>query len=425
MFFSFFKSKYIANLNWGLSSRLFTMLVNVFVGVYVARYLSVEDFGMLNYVLSLVAIFAPIGGMGLFDIVSRELIDSPNSRDEIMGTAFVIRVIATILMIFVILISSLLIQSDMYVIYMLSIISFGSILNVFDIIYSYDQANMRLKYSSISLLVGTISFAALRLILISIDAPLHYFMYSVVFQQLVVTSLYIFFYNNSGTSISCWRFNHSKAIQLFRDAYPLLLTGLVAIACLRIDQIMIHHMLGVRELGLYSIAFRLSEFWYHIPSIVFVAFLPAIQSNRGTKGLYYKRWQAILFWLVVFSIFIALSTGIAGKQIISFLYGEKYIESYMVLNVYIWNLVFVSINMVSNKWLVMENYGNIVLLKSIAGFVLNVLLNYLLILKMGLVGAAFASLLTIIFLSFGFDLFLIRKKVFRDFLLLKFFVKIY
>ena len=46
--------KYFANTSWLLGERVLRIVVSLFVGIYVARYLGPERFGLLSYTLSFV-----------------------------------------------------------------------------------------------------------------------------------------------------------------------------------------------------------------------------------------------------------------------------------------------------------------------------------------------------------------------------------
>ena len=46
--------KYFANTSWLLGERVLRMVVTLLVGIYVARYLGPESFGLLSYALSFV-----------------------------------------------------------------------------------------------------------------------------------------------------------------------------------------------------------------------------------------------------------------------------------------------------------------------------------------------------------------------------------
>ena len=75
--------KYFANTSWLLGERVLRMAVLLFVGIYVARYLGPERFGLLSYSLSFVLLFSSLASFGLDDILVRELVQRPEQRNNL------------------------------------------------------------------------------------------------------------------------------------------------------------------------------------------------------------------------------------------------------------------------------------------------------------------------------------------------------
>jgi O-antigen/teichoic acid export membrane protein len=73
------------------------MLAGFFVGVWVARYLVPENYGILSYSLAFVALFQGIAKLGLDGIVVRELVKFPEKRDEFLGTSFWLKFIESVI----------------------------------------------------------------------------------------------------------------------------------------------------------------------------------------------------------------------------------------------------------------------------------------------------------------------------------------
>ena len=80
--------KYFANTSWLMGERVLRMVVSLFVGIYVARYLGPEGFGLLSYTLSFVWLFSSLASFGLDDILVRELVQHPEQRNNLLGTVF-------------------------------------------------------------------------------------------------------------------------------------------------------------------------------------------------------------------------------------------------------------------------------------------------------------------------------------------------
>lgn len=89
-----------------MGEKLLRMTMGLFVGIWVARYLGPEQFGLFSYAQSFTFLFAAIATLGLDSIVIRELIKDDGRFGALMGTAFFLKLIGAFLL-FPILILSL------------------------------------------------------------------------------------------------------------------------------------------------------------------------------------------------------------------------------------------------------------------------------------------------------------------------------
>ena len=89
--------RYFANTAWLFAEKILRMVVGLFVGVWVARYLGPAKFGLLSYAQSFVALFGAIATLGLDGIVVRELVKDESKRDVLLGTSFVLKLIGAFL----------------------------------------------------------------------------------------------------------------------------------------------------------------------------------------------------------------------------------------------------------------------------------------------------------------------------------------
>ena len=83
--------KYFANTSWLMVEKIFRSVMLLVVGAYVARYLGPGQFGLLSYAISFAALFSTISTLGLDSIVVRELVKNGIKRDELLGTAFFLK----------------------------------------------------------------------------------------------------------------------------------------------------------------------------------------------------------------------------------------------------------------------------------------------------------------------------------------------
>ena len=61
--------------------------VQVLVGVWVARYLGPEQFGLLNFAVAFISLFGAVASLGLQGIVVRNIVQDPVCKNETLGTA--------------------------------------------------------------------------------------------------------------------------------------------------------------------------------------------------------------------------------------------------------------------------------------------------------------------------------------------------
>ncbi len=414
--------RYLKNTSWLMAEKVLRMVVSLFVGVWVARYLGPERFGLLSYAQSFVALFTAIATLGLDGIVVREIVKDESKKDELISTAFWLKVAGAIAMIGVIAIAVNLTSSDIYTKILIFIIALGTIFQAFNVIDFYFQAKVLGKYIALANSTTLMFSSLIKVLLILTHSPLIYFAIAYAFDSLILALgyLYFYFYYTSHTSrltsyvslFTC--LNTSTAKQLLKDSWPLILSGLVVMIYMRVDQVMIKEMLGDRAVGLYSAAVRISEAWYFVPMVVTQSLFPAIiNAKKQSEELYYARLQSLYDLMVWMAIAVALPVTFFSNWIIKILYGQAYLEAANVLMIHIWAGVFVGLGVASGKWFISENLQSLAFLRTFYGAVVNIILNYLLIPELGPKGAAIATLIAQSFAAYFFDMFAFAtRKVF-------------
>jgi O-antigen/teichoic acid export membrane protein len=220
---------------------------------------------------------------------------------------------------------------------------------------------------------------------------------------------FIYFYFKEKKSIFLWKFDFKLAKKLLKNSWPLILSGIVVTIYMKIDQIMIKEMLGVKEVGKYAAAVTLSESWYFIPVIICNSLFPAIvNAKKVGETLYYERLQKLYNLMTWLSLSIAIFFTFFSKFIVNLLYGKEYMEAANVLTIHIWAGVFVFLGMASGKWLISENLQKYTAINTTIGAIINVILNYILIEKIGIKGAAISTLISYFFSAY-FSLLFFKK----------------
>lgn len=255
--------KYFRNTSWLIVERIFRLIISLFIGVWVARYLGPEKFGLISYSQSFVAIFASFASLGINTILIREFVNEKYNSTELFGTSLIIKLFGATASILFITFSAWIIGNDRFTIYLILIISSASIFQSFNVIDLYFQSKVLSKYVVCSSIIGLFSSSVLKIFLVLNDADLQAFAYVIVFENLVVALGFLYtFLKYSNLDFLKIRFSKNIFYSLLNDSWPLILSGLVISIYMKIDQVMIKQMLGDESVGQYASAVRISEAWY-------------------------------------------------------------------------------------------------------------------------------------------------------------------
>lgn len=401
--------KYLKNTSWLLGEKILRMTLGLFVGIWVARYLGPERFGLFSYAQSFVALFGAIATLGLDGIVIRQLVNNENQRGSLLGTSFILKLIGAVLVLSLLAVSLFFQANDYQTNSLIFIIASATLFQSFNVIDFYFQSAVLSKYVVYSNVFSLLLSSFIKVILILNEAPLIAFAYVILFDSLVLASGFIYFYVLKRLSIRCWVFDKNVAKSLLKDSWPLILSGLVVSMYMKIDQIMIKNMLGSGDVGQYAAAVRLSEVWYFIPMIISSSLFPAIlNAKKISKELYYSRIQQLYDLMAWMAIAIAIPMTFLSDWMIYFLYGAQFSEAGGVLMVHIWSAVFVFLGVASSKWFVAEGLQRYSFYRTLFGAILNIGLNLVLIPQYGIYGAAIATLVSQTVASYLFNV--INKK---------------
>ncbi len=423
--------KYFKNTSWLFGEKILRMVLGLFVGIWVARYLGPEQFGLFSYAQSFVGLFTAFATLGLDGIVVRELVKDEARRDELIGTAFWLKFIGAIVVLFILGIAVNFKSNDHATNIIVFIIASATVFQAFNVVDFYFQAKVMSKYIVFANVISLLLSSIVKIVLILNQAPLVAFAWTVLFDSFVLACGFIYYYikNNSKFKIQNLTFNKSVAIELLRDSWPLILSSVVIAIYMKIDQVMIMEMMDAQAVGQYAAALRISELWYFIPMVISSSLFPAIINAKAqSEELYYARLQKLYDLMVWMAIAIALPMTFLSDWVIHLLYGEQYSQAGSVLMIHIWAGVFVGLGVASGKWFMTENLIMLSFWRTFNGMVINIILNFMLIPKYGVQGAAIATLFSQIIAAYIFDLFNQKtKKVFwmktKSFLLLNLITK--
>ena len=384
-----------ANSGWLSIDRLVTMVTGFFIAALLARYLGPDRYGLLNYALSFVGLLAPFARLGLKDIAVRNIVRDPEEKNEILGTTFVLRVIGSILGIAIVLVLVIYFRGfDTLVLLLTAVISVKLVFLSFETIDYWFQSQVESKYTVWSRRGAYFCVALVKIIMVLLDAPLIAFAWAILAEAGLAALLRLAFYIKKQYSIFRWSVAWNRIRELLRDSWPLIISNLAIAIYMKVDRIMLGQMVGDSAVGVYSVAAKVSEVWYFIPTAIAASVFPAlIKTKEGAEHLYGERMQLLYDTLALLSYGVALPLSLLAGPLINIVFGPEYSQAATILTVHVWAFVFVSIGVARSRWLIMEDLQFYLMIFTLFGSLTNVGLNIYLIPIYGGLGAAWATVL--------------------------------
>jgi O-antigen/teichoic acid export membrane protein len=379
------------------------MLVGLAVGVWVARHLGPEQYGLLSFAMAFVTLFAPLASLGLEDIVVRNLVRDPAVKEETLGTAFVLRLVGGASSIAAAtLVVSLLVTSDGLTRWLVAILAAGALFQAFNVIECWFNSQVQAKYTVLARSAAFLVCSALRIALIVTGASLIWFAVVATVEVALASIGLVTVYRARGGTLVSWRPTLVTARSLIADSWPLFFSIISITLYQRIDQVMLQAAVGSAEVGIYSVAVRLVDAWAFIPSAIYWSVFPSIlEAKREGEAVFHERLQRF-YNLMAFSAYVvAVGATVAGPWLVRVLFGESYSGAGAILVVLSWANLFTSLEIARTAFLNAQNWNRVYLAMIVAGGALNIALNLVLIPRFGGLGAAVASLVAYWFAAHG------------------------
>lgn len=381
-------------MGWLLGGKIVNMILSFFVSLATARYLGPDNFGSINYVAAYVSFFSSITSLGLSVIVIKEISMGKEDDNEVIWTGILMRFLTAVFStIAVIALVSITDKSDPLMVKIAILESIAILASAFDTFMYWFQGKLLGKYTSIASVVAYIGMSLYRIYLLANNADILWFAFATSVDTLLLSLILMLCYvreNGFRPKVSV-RLGKS----LMKQSYHYMISGLIAILYSKIDQIMLKQMLDTYSVGLYTAALTIAGLWGMIPSAFIQSVSPILYKNaEENRGMFYKRLRQSYAGIWLLNICWSLGVSIFSYWVIYLLYGKAYLGARGALVIVVWYTGITSIGSLTQVYLATENKNKYVNYFALAGLVTDVVLNALLIPKMGILGAAIATLVT-------------------------------
>lgn len=380
-------------------AEIVSKLLQFAVMLYAARLLSKGHFGDFSFALSLSLVAIVFADLGINTFLVREI-----SRDRGLASRYFINAfftkIALAFMTFFLVAAALNLlgypqgtRQIVYIIWIFAILStftelFYSIFRAFEMMH----LDAFLKVFRMALL----SISSLYVLLKGYGVIA--FAYTFVFVEIAVVLAAFLMALKKFIKIRPL-FNFMFAKSMLKKALPFGLAFVFGSIYFYIGSVMLSKIRGNEEVAIYSAAYNIALAVLFIPTVYTNAIYPVLsryykESRENLRVLYEKSFK----YLYIIGLPISAGIYFLAGRIIYFLYGEAYSSSIIALQVISWYMFIKFLNFLLGTVLSSIDRQDKRMLGQGMTAAFNVLLNLLLIPKIGYIGAAWSTFATEIFL---------------------------
>ncbi|MEY4768149.1 MAG: hypothetical protein RL637_788 [Pseudomonadota bacterium] len=392
---------------WLWIDKVIRLLLGTVIQFKLATVFGPESFGILNYSITFANLFVACSNLGLDQIIIRELICQPQQKYLILGTAFRLKLIAGILTLMIAIIAIYVINPQFCL--LVSLYTAGFIFQATNVVEFYFQAHQQIKYMLYATNSAYLIGCFLKLIVLWQHGSLIVFAVIHLIEMALTGLLLLISYQYYQRDFQYWRYDLKIAFNLLQHGWKILLSGLLLMLSLRIDQLMISNLLGYSHNGLYVMTSKITETMMFIPlAFIQAGFPQIIRIKKDSISQYHQQLQQLISIIVLISFLLIIALNFSGKLLIEQWLNSAYLSIYDLLIYSSISGLFSILAVIGNRWLIHENLHNYLFIRTALGLILGVFLNYLFITLFGLIGAVLANLILQFIIGYLFDIFLLK-----------------
>lgn len=383
--------------------NLLNKSLNIVFIIIVSRAVTQEEFGILMLAISIAGIFQIIGNFGLPVTIQKFIAVNEVEENKYLGAVILLGFLFALIMSVVLFFLAKFITDEFYQnSELIKPLKFISISAFFTILYSINrailQSRLKLRLIAIYDLIRQISKVLLLIIFFKFSININVVILAMIISILLA---YVFSLVNILKSIGFVNISlHRKNIKkIFSYSLPLVFVGVGYFLAQQTDKLMIGAMVDARSVGIYAVASNIVMFGLIFRMSFVNAFMPILTNVYNDRNFIdiKKMFLFLIKWPSVFLGALLLLFSGWGEEIIQ-IFGKNYVltDTYSVLLILAFNAFFSNLFGPAGGFLQLTNGNKVEFANTVMFVIFNIFFNYVFILKFGVIGAAVATLLSVL-----------------------------
>lgn len=368
--------------------------------LFLARIMMPEATGEYFLALSIVTIFSVVAEFGVTSVTIREVAKNPSNAQKLSRYAIGLKIPLAILAVISSITAGYLLGYNSTLrslILLATIVLWIDTFHVF--FYGILRGFQKIEFEAVGVFMGMMTTALFGGAILFFHPSLHLLILALILGSLV--NLFISSWNVSkqlGWSVFLPKWSKEHSCKLIRTAVPFALAAIFVKVYSYIDSIFISKFLDIASVGLYAIAYKFTYAFQFLPLAFIAALYPAISAVIEKKGSELNTiFLKSIWYMAILSAPIVLGIYTIAPELVH-LAGEEYANAASVLRVLVFVLIPIFLDFPIGSLLNAANKQSIK--TSIMGITmcLNIVFNLILIPTIGILGAAYAALISFWFM---------------------------
>jgi O-antigen/teichoic acid export membrane protein len=367
-----------------------------------ARYLGPSNFGIIAFALAFTAIFSVFADFGLQQLMIRELARELSLTVKYLANVSAMKLFLVIAAFTMITLGVNLMgypKSTVHIVYFIGLTVFFSAYTT--MFYSIFQANERMEYQAMGqLLYGILMLLGIALaIYLKLNLINFIFIYILSSAVLLLYNIIIFATCFRETFLS-WisrgilEFDRDFWKTTIKKVFPFGLSAVFVVSFFWADSVMLSFMKGDKILGGYNIVYKMVIALLFIPYSFINAVYPVTSQIYTSKELLRKSLEKSFKFLAIVGIPLGVGVTLLAKKLVFFILGTAYNNSIMLLQILIWSVVLIFLDVPFGNLLNSTNRQSLIAKATFVYVVFNISVNLIFIPRYGALGASVVNVLT-------------------------------
>lgn len=382
------------------SSLLLVQVINPLLGmvfvIALARITGAAGLGEYTFALSMVAIFEGIAGLGLRSYIIREIAKRQEKWHAIFTSNMAVGVASALAAQIAMIISGKLIGYDAEILHGLTIISFSLLPTVImyvlmSVLYAFD----RMAVAGVVQILETVVRVLLGLGVIFLELSMAWLLASFVISRSVAALMTWWVQlKHVGKPKRVWDREVFRA--LLKTAPTFAGMAILASVYWRVNILMLSRLAGAEAVGQFSAGYRLMDLITFIGGGILTAIYPTLSRmfHHARENFQLLIDKGVQYTLMGY-LPVALLVHVLSTKILTLFYGPDFLPAATGLRILIWIILPYTLAKLFANSLIIAGRPNLDLRVNVYRLVWNLVLNYILIERMGMVGACIATLISI------------------------------